>query len=111
MIVTVTNASSRTINALAEYTTLGTGPSKTTATGGARSVALPYPFGHVGEIAASGTKALPMHPRDWRYRNVPGQPYEAGEEWNQLVQRGYVTIAIGAQAGNMDQEELFVAEI
>ena len=117
MLTTVTNTTntvglpSRTINALDEYTTLGEGPAKTVAVGGARKDALPYPFGHIGALAAAATKQLPMHPRDWRYKSVPWLTHEAGEEWQTMVQRGVVSLAFAAQAGRRDQEELFIAAV
>jgi len=114
MLTTITNTTntvglpSRTINDLDHYTTLGSGPSVTDATGGARKDALPYPFGHIGALAAGATKQLPMHPRDWRYKSVPWLPFESGEEWQTLVQRGVVSMAFAAETGRRDQEELFI---
>lgn len=113
MLTTVTNTSGAAINGLDSFTTdLGQGgPAVLTAVGGARSKPLPYPFGHIGSLANSATKQLPMHPRDWRYKAVPYQPHEAGEEWQQLVQRGIVTLAFAAQTGRRDAEELFTTAV
>lgn len=118
MLVTVTNTTntvglpSRTINDLDAYTTLGSGPSQTTAVGGARKEGLPYPFGHIGALAAGGTKQLPMHPRDWRHRDVfVGSSHDSGEEWQTMVQRGIVSLTIAAQTARRDQEELFYAAV
>jgi hypothetical protein len=115
MLTTVTNTTntlglpSRTINDLDHYTTLGSGPAVTDAVGGARKDPLPYPFGHIGALAAAATKQLPMHPRDWRNRAaIVGSPHDAGEEWQTMVQRGIVSLAFAAQTGRRDQEELFV---
>jgi hypothetical protein len=117
MLATVTNTTntvglpSRTINDLDHYTTLGSGPSVTDAVGGARKDALPYPFGHIGALAAAASKQLPMHPRDWRHKSVPWMTHEAGEEWQTMVQRGVVSLAFAAQTGRRDQEELFLAAV
>lgn len=119
MLTTVTNVTntvglpSRTINGLDTYTTLGQGiVAITSATGGARKDGLPYPFAHVGAIAAAGTKQLPMHPRDWRHRDVAiGSPFEAGEEWQQLVNAGTVTLTFATQTGRRDSEELFITAV
>jgi hypothetical protein len=118
VLTTITNTTntvglpSRTINGLDTYTTLGAGPSVLTATGGAVKDALPYPFAHIGALAAAGTKQLPMHPRDWRHRDVfVGSPMEAGEQWQQLVNAGTVSMAFAAQTGRRDSEELFIAAV
>lgn len=113
MLTTVTNTSGATINGLDSLTTdIGQGgPAVLTATGGARRTPLPYPFGHIGALANGGTKQLPMHPRDWRHKDVPYMPHEAGQEWQQLVQRGIVTLSYAAQTGRRDEEELFTASI
>jgi hypothetical protein len=118
MLTTVTNTTntvglpSRTINAPDQYTTLGSTITAILATGGTRKDALPYPFAHIGSLAAAATKQLPMHPRDWRHRDVAvGSPQEAGEEWNQLIQAGTVSLAFAAQTGRRDAEELFLAAV
>jgi hypothetical protein len=108
MLVTCTNVTTRTINKL-ETLTGGTGTSALLATGGNRTDPLPYPFGHIGELLAAGTKQLPMHDRDWRYRSVPGLTQEPSIEWQQLVQAGVVTLTLAAETGNRSQEDLFVA--
>lgn len=118
MLVTIQNVTntvgvpSRTINAPDTYTTLGSGVAALTATGGQRKDPLPYPFAMIGSLAAAATKQLPMHPRDWRHRDVfVGSPFEAGEEWQQLVQAGTVTMAFAAQTARRDAEELFVTAV
>lgn len=110
MLVTVTNVTSRTINKLEELTG-GTGPAALLAVGGNRLDPLPYPFGHIGSLAASGTKQLPMHARDWRYKSVPWLPQEPSIEWQQLVQAGVVTLTLAAETDNRSQEDLFVAAL
>lgn len=113
MLVTITNATTRTINALC------VGEDGLAASGGNhpeeanhRSDPLPYPFAHIGELAAAGTKQLPMQPADWRYQraNVPSGP-AVSTQWNQLVQAGVITVAIAAQATNTDVENAFMAAI
>lgn len=113
MLVTVTNASGAAINGLDSFTTDSGqgGPAVLTATGGARKRPLPYPFGHIGSLAASGTKQLPMHPRDWRHKPVPYESFDAGEQWQQLVQRGIVTLAYASQTRVSDAEELFTTAV
>ena len=105
MLVTITNASSLTLNDLDVHDG-GSG-----AIGGARKRPLPFPFGHIGALAASGTKQLPMHPSDWRYKGSISMPMEPKDEWNQLVQAGTVTIAVAAEADRRDSEELFIDAI
>lgn len=107
MLVTVTNTSGRTINAL-DAITGGTGPAAVYATGGNRTDPLPYPFGHIGPLANSATKQLPMQARDWRYKSVPWLPMEPSKEWQQLVQAGIVTLAVATEANERDQEDIFI---
>jgi hypothetical protein len=109
MLTTVTNTSGVTINGLDSFTTDSGqgGPAVLTATGGARKFPLPYPFAHIGALANSGTKQLPMHPQDWRFKPVPYMPFEPRDEWQTLVQRGIVTLAYASQTGRRDVEELF----
>lgn len=104
MLVTVTNVSGSTINNLI---TGGFGVSSD-AVGGSKNMPLPYPFGHIGALAASGTKQLPMHPSDWRHKYVPWTPQEPSTLWNQLVQAGIVTLTVAAQSGVRDSEEKFL---
>jgi len=110
MLVTVTNTSGRTINT-ADTLTGGVGPSALLAVGGNRIDPLPYPFAHIGELADAGTKQLPMHDRDWRYKAVPWLTQEPSIEWQQLVQGDIVTLILAAETGNRSQEDLFVAAL
>lgn len=109
MIVTITNTSGVTLNDL-DSISHGSGPSALLATGGQRKYPLPYPFGHIGALANSGTKVLAMKPRDFAKRNA-AETFDAGEEWNILVQSGKVTFAIAAESPNRDVEEEFVAAV
>jgi len=114
MLVTVTNLSSsvslNSLDTLTAGTIATTGPATLSATGGARVRPLPYPFGHV-ELAASGSKQLGMNVRDWRHKVLPGVPMEPGEEWQQLVQGGVVSVALAVQAGQVDPESVAVDTI
>lgn len=110
MIVTVTNTSGGDLNKLDEITG-GTGTASLLAVGGARKDPLPYPFGHIGTLADSAAKVLPMHNRDWRYKSVPWLPQEPSIEWQQLVQAGKVTIGVAAETNAVDEEDLFVAAL
>ena len=107
MLMTVTNTSGRTLNALDEITG-GTGPASLLAVGGARKDPLPYPFGHIGSLANAAASVLPMHTRDWRYKSVPWLPQEPSIEWQQLVQAGTVTMAAATETDATDEEDIFV---
>jgi hypothetical protein len=107
MLVTVTNTSGRALNGL-DTITGGTGPASLLAVGGARKDPLPYPFGHIGELAIAAAKVLPMHTRDWRYKSVPWLPQEPSIEWQQLVQAGVVTLGVATETDAVDEEDIFV---
>lgn len=107
MLVTVTNVSTATINNVIPG---GSGVSSD-AVGGSKNKPLPYPFGHIGPLAASASKQLPMHPADWRHKAVPWLTFEPVTEWNQLVQAGTVTLTIADQATVRDSEEKFFVEM
>ena len=118
MIVTVTNLTSRILNRLAvgyNFPIAGSTAGVYSVSDGAKDDALPYPFTSNGTIGiyggGSNTKALPVHPRDWHYKCSPALPTTSGEDWNALVQRGVLTVAIGAEATNRDVEERFVHEV
>lgn len=109
MLVTITNTSGAAINGLDTFTSGGVGPAAIVATGGQRRKPLPFPFGHVGELAAAAAVQLPMHPRDFRFKSVMNADgFDAGEEWQQLIQNGTVTFAQAAETGRRDAEELFM---
>lgn len=107
MLVTVTNVSGATINNLI---TGGSGVSSD-AVGGSKNKPLPYPFGHIGSLANSASKQLPVHPADWRTKSVPWQTFEPATEWNQLVQAGIVTVASADQALTVDTEEKYFIQV
>jgi hypothetical protein len=107
MLVTVTNVSGGTINA-PEQGGYGRSPD---AVGGARSKPLPYPFAHIGSLANGGTKQLPMHPEDLRFKSVPWLPLDPRTEWQQMVQAKMVTLTIADQAGVKNIEELMIIEL
>ena len=109
MLMTVTNTSGRTLNALDEITG-GTGPASLLAVGGARKDPLPYPFGHIGALANSGTYVASMMQSDFRYKRVYWLTMEPKDELNRMVHEGQITLAFATQnaaTGNLqDQEEL-----
>lgn len=103
MLVTITNETSGVINNLQE--TEG-------ATGGQRENALPYPFGHIGELAASATKQLPMHPQDLYHREcLNGSPLNAQELMQQMIQAGTISVVVADQTGVKAFDELFFIEV
>lgn len=113
MLVTITNATTRTINKLAVGEDgLAAGGGNYPSEANHRIDALPYPFAHIGELAASGTKQLPMQPSDWRFQraNVPSG-LGVSTAWNTLVQRGVITVAIAAQTTNRDVESAFITAV
>jgi len=110
MIVTVTNTSGRIINDL-DRITVGEGIVGLVFEGGARKDPLPYPFGHVGAVANGASVALPMHPRDFHFKESIASPMDSGTEWQQLVQAGTVTFAVAAETGVTDLEEVALAAI
>lgn len=112
MLVTVTNTAGRAIN-VAQV-----GEDGVAASGGEhpeeathRSDPLPWPFSHIGSLADSGTKQLPVHPSDWTRKSCPSVAQFPWNKWNVLVNAGIVTLATAAQTDAVDQEELFIAEI
>ena len=107
MLVTVTNVSGVTLNAL-ESGGSGVSPD---AVGGNVKLPLPYPFGHIGALAAAGTKELPMHPADWSHKAVPSLPQAPSTLWNQMVQAKQVTLTVADQTGVMDSEEKYLIEV
>lgn len=106
MLMICTNVTTRTINNPDFYLGYPGVPGVTSAVGGNVTDPLPYPFSHVGPVGAglaagatvgNPTGALPVHPRDWRYKGVPWLPQEPGEKWNQLVKSGIVTLAMATE--------------
>lgn len=98
MLVTVTNSTSpgRAINKLAPDS-LGWPSGFPTATGGARTDALPFPFAHIGELAAAAAKTLPMHPKDLAYKTNPNEPFAAQDDFQTMIKRGVITAGIADQ--------------
>ena len=104
MVVTVTNTSGATINTLALA-------EDGVSTGGSRENPLPYPFGHIGDLANAGTSVLPVHSADFRNgagagNAQMGRGLPMREGWNLLVQAGTVTFAAAAQADAVDVEDV-----
>lgn len=104
MLVTVTNTSGGTLNALDSYAD---------ATGGARKDPLPYPFGHIGSLANAASKQLPMHPKDLFHNPSAGHldTLLPSEQFNQLVKANKITFAVADQAGVTATDELFMIEV
>jgi hypothetical protein len=115
MQVEITNTSGLTLNAL-DAITGGVGVSAVYATGGQRKYPLPYPFGHIGPLLASGTYTLPVHLRDLDKGGPVSYAEELSpsEQWNQMIQEGYVTWTITTEttvSGVNDITEIFVHDI
>lgn len=90
MLVTVQNTATpaRTINKL--DTIDG-------ATGGAKKDALPYPFAHIGELATTASKQLPMHPADLWHKVGLNEPFPAWSEFQTMIKGGVITVTIADQ--------------
>jgi hypothetical protein len=108
MLVTVQNDSGGVINDLDVYP-------GTTASGGLRKNALPYPFGWIGELANAANKQLTMHPGDLYYRSVlNGSAQMAWEKFQQMIQAGTISVTIadqGSADGVRAFDELFFIEV
>lgn len=103
MLVTITNETSGVINNLQEIEG---------ATGGQRENALPYPFGHIGELAASASKQLPMHPQDLYYlESRNGSSQNSQEILTQMTQAGTISIAVADQTGVQAFDEKYFIEV
>lgn len=107
MLVTLTNTTSpaRAINKL---------DSIDGATGGSRKDVLPFPFAHIGELAAAGSKQLPMHPSDLWHKTSPNETQAAWQDWQSLIKAGTISATIADQA-NMSPygafDERFMIEV
>jgi hypothetical protein len=105
MLVTLTNTSGGTLNALDSYAG---------ATGGARSNPLPHPFGWIGSLANGGTKQLAMNPADLYYKSCPSAPFAAWESIQTMVKAGKISMAVADQSGLSPYgafDELFFIEV
>jgi len=96
MLVTVTNVSGRAINKLAPDS-LGWPTGFVAATGGSRTDGLPFPFAHIGELAAGAPKTLPMHPKDLAYKTNPNEPFASQDDFQAMIKRGVITAGIADQ--------------
>lgn len=116
MLVTVTNITNAAANPYFPGITInnpitgGFGVSPD-AVGGSKSFPLPFPFSHIGPLAAAGTKQLPMHPGDWHHKPVPWLPQSPATEWNQLVQASVVSLVTADQTGVRDSEENYQIQV
>lgn len=106
MQMAVTNATAGTLAAPDTLTTVPTGgtvsPVFVVATGGNVQNPFPYPFNHVRSLATTATKTLPMNLRDLRRRTW--DTLDPGQEWNQLIQAGKVTVVLTDVATDNDFE-------
>jgi hypothetical protein len=110
-LMTVVNQKAYTINDYDTY--LGyVGVPGTPAVGGAKKYPLPFPFEHVvlgPNGGGADSKQLPVCPRDFRKASQHQHvPLQHGEEWNQLVQDGTVTVAFAGQADIRDVEHVLI---
>lgn len=111
MLVTITAGASE-LGGASTYTSGAPGTAAAiVATGGQKTNELPYPFASQ-TIAASGTKQLPVHPRDLRERPNGGGPLSPAQELNQMLQDGRIaSIAFADQSGVRDVEERALGSI
>lgn len=114
MLITVTNLTDHPINYADSIDTasyLPGNPAGLVAIGGNIRYPLPYPFSGAGELEASGgADAIQraMHVADLRRAHNMHSAFAPGEEWQQLVQAGIVSLAAAAETGRTDiEEELF----
>lgn len=110
-LMTVTNQKSYSLNNLDVYQGDPTSPT-VNATGGARKYPLPFPFDWVvlgPNGGGADARQLPVNPRDFRKASCHEHvPLQHGEEWNQLVQDGTVTVAFAAQTDIRDVEHVLI---
>ncbi len=108
MLVTLTNTSGGDLNNLA------LGPDGI-ATGGVRENALPYPFGHIGTLADTAAKQLPMHPSDLTYnRTNLYSPTFPWEHFETMIKAGQITVVVADQPNLAPYgafDELFMIEV
>lgn len=98
----VTNTSGLVLNVLESG---GTGVSPD-AVGGNVTRPLPYPFNRNGSLAIGGARTLGVNVRDFTTREVMCQPELPVQDWDNLLQKGWVTLAF-ATANSVDvQDEL-----
>lgn len=87
----------------------GLGGVSSDALGGNKLYPLPFPFAHIGALAAGATKTLPMHISDFREKSVPWLPLSPSKEWQMLIQNGIVTVTFAT--GGDDIEDTAVATV
>lgn len=108
-ILAVTNDSSVTLNA-PETGGYGVSPD---AVGGNISNPLPFPFDRNGSLAAGDTLTLAVNPRDFVLRQQMQQPAVPAEEWDNLIQKGFISVAVTANptaaALSTDIENVLIA--
>jgi hypothetical protein len=85
----------------------GTGVSPD-AVGGNKRYPLPYPFAHVGPVAAGATVVQVIHVEDMRRMSVPWLPLEPSREWQMLVQQGIVTVTFSELSTGKNVEDAII---
>jgi hypothetical protein len=78
------------------------------AVGGNKLYPLPYPFSHVGPIAAGASKVMPIHVKDFEHKSVPWLPLSPSTEWQMLVQQGIVSVAFSEQTLGLNVAESLI---
>jgi len=78
------------------------------AVGGNKLYALPYPFSHVGPIAAGAAVTMVVHVEDMRRMSVPWLPLEPSREWQMLVQKGIVSVAFSELSTGKNVEDALI---
>jgi len=106
MQMTVTNITNTTKAAGFAINTpdVGGGGLSPDAQGGNVLYKLPYPFSHIGALAAGAAKTLPVHVEDMRFKSVPWLPLEPSREWQMLIQAGIVSVSFSAGGNNVEDD-------
>lgn len=114
MLMQVTNLTSSQLNYLDSYLGYVGVPGVSTAVGGSRVSPVPYPFDWY-VFPANGTTGynptFSAHERDMRHKQNMWSGWEAGEQWNALVQAGTVSITWSAESTSRDTEDLLIHNI
>jgi hypothetical protein len=105
----VSNTSGLILNALE---TGGSGVSPD-AVGGNVKRPVPFPFGSNGSYAVGGSKTLVVRDRDLVNRQQAQQPSMPADEINEMIQKGWITVAYTAEAAatSIDTEDAFIAAL
>lgn len=99
-LMTVTNTSGVTLNR-PDVGGYGVSPD---AVGGNVLDPLPYPFDRNGELADADTRTLAVNVRDFSTRMQMQQPSLPANDWDALLQKGYITASFTDDADAIDVE-------